>query len=148
MSVVSSYRTKIRLSPDRYVGDEVDPTWRLMREAVETAAQELGGQVTDRISDAYGHQVRCEFALTAPSFPRGVGVRVDRQGNVAFVYDHYDEQGRGYRRAASEIAERIVQNYTALAVAKALAEMNYSIEVDEAQDGPAKARAVVVRGTL
>ncbi len=146
MSVVSSYRTKIKLSPDRMVGGEMDPTWRLMQEAVEATAQELGGQVTDHILDAFGHSARCEFAVTTPSFPRGVGVRVDRQGNVSFVYDHYDEQGRGYKRIAAEIAERINQNYTSLAVAKALAEMNYSVEVDEAQEG--QVRAVVVRGSL
>jgi hypothetical protein len=35
-----------------------------------------------------------------------------------------------------------------LAVAKALAEMNYSVEVDEAREGPTGARAVVVRGSL
>ncbi|MCL6580429.1 MAG: hypothetical protein K6U08_02280 [Firmicutes bacterium] len=147
MSVVSSYRTRITLSP-RPVGKDglPDPTWELMRQAVEVTAQELGGTVGDHILDAYGRTFRCEFAVTTPAFPRGVGVRVGPDGEVTFVYDHYDAEGRGYRRAAAEISERITQNYAALAVARALAEMNYSVEIDEAQEGGA--RAVVVRGSL
>lgn len=148
MSVVASYRTKIRLSPEKIVDGELDPTWRLMEEAVEATAQELGGRVSDQITDYFGNPVRCTYAVLTPNFPRGVGVRVDRRGDVTFVYDHYDEQNRGYKRAASEIAERITQNYTALAVAKALAEMEYSVEVDEATEGPSATRAVVVRGSL
>ena len=148
MSVVSRYGTKIRLSPTRSVAGEVDPTWRLMEEAVQAAAQDLGGRQVDRIFDAFGNQIPCEFALTTPSFPRGVGVRVGPEGDVTFVFDHYDQEGRGYRRAASEVCETIVQNYTALAVAKALAEMNYSVEVAEAREGPLRTRAVVVRGSL
>lgn len=148
MSVISHYRTKIRLSAERMNGEDMDPTWRLMGDAVEAAAQEYGGKVTDRILDAYGRPLRCDFALVTPSFPRGVGVKVGPEGDVTFVYDPYDAEGRGYRRFCAEITEHIVQNYTALAVAKALGEMNYSVEVDEAEEGPAGSRAVVVRGSL
>ncbi len=148
MSVISSYRTSIKLSSERYTGGEIDPTWRLMREAVETAAAELHGQVTDYVLDAYGHRVGCQFALLTKDFPRGVGVRVDGEGNVTFVYDHYDPEGRGLRRVAADISARIAQNYTALAVARALAEMNYAVEIDEAEEGAGHARAVVVRGSL
>jgi len=148
MSVMSRYRTKIRLSPTREVDGKVDPTWQLMREAVEATAQELGGRVADRVLDAYNKSVVCDFAVITPGFPRGVGVRVDSAGAVTFIYDHYDQSGRGYRRTAADISEGIIQNYTALAVAKALAEMNYSVEVDEAREGPTGARAVVVRGSL
>lgn len=148
MSVISSYRTKIRLSPDRLVDGAIDPTWRLMREAIDVTAQELGGRVTDHIQDAFGREARCPFAVVSPGFPRGVGVRVGPGGDVTFVYDPYDEKGRGYKRIAGEIAERIAQNYTALAVAKALGEMNYSVEIDEAREGSAGPRAVVVRGSI
>jgi hypothetical protein len=148
VSVVSSYRTKICLSPERIVGGgEIDPTWQLMQEAVEVTAQETGGRLAGTILDAYGGEVRCPFAVTTPQFPRGVGVRV-RNGEVSFVYDAYDEKGQGFRRCAAEIAERITQNYTALAVAKALREMNYSVEIDESQEAVPGARAVVVRGSL
>ncbi|HCJ10520.1 MAG TPA: hypothetical protein DHW14_05085 [Clostridiales bacterium] len=144
MSVISSYRTRIRLSPERLVGGEVDPTWRLMEEAVQAAADELGGRVTDRITDYYGRVTVCDFAVVTPEFPRGVGVRVEPSGEVVFIYDHYG----GYQRVGAEIRERIAQNYAALAVARALEQMNYSVEIDEAGGGRGETRAVVVRGTL
>ena len=148
MSVVSSYRTRIRLSVSRTVGGELDPTWRLMQEAVEAVAEEYGGRVTDHVFDYFGNRTRCDFAVVTDAFPRGVGIRVDPRGEVSFVYDNYDERGRGYRRAAAEIAERVVQSYTALAVAKALAEMNYAVSVEEGREEPGGIRAVVVRGEL
>ncbi|RJQ06376.1 MAG: hypothetical protein C4551_08325 [Bacillota bacterium] len=148
MSVITSYRTRIKLSPQKNVEGRVDPTWLLMEEAVEVTAQELGGRVTGHIVDAFGRQVRCPFALVTPDFPRGVGVKVGPDGDVTFIYDHYDQEGRGYRRIAAETAERIVQNYTALAVAKALADMDYSVEVEETRQEDTRTRAVVVRGTL
>lgn len=126
------------------MGGETDPTWELMREAIEVTAQEYGGTVADRITDAYGQTVRCDFALVTPDFPRGVGVRVGPGGDVTFVYDHYG----GYQRVASQLCERVVQNYSSLAVAKALKEMNYSVQVEETREGRAGPRAVVVRGVL
>ncbi len=146
MSVITRYETRICLSPNRLADQEVDPTWALMEQAVEATAQELGGSPTRTIHDAFGQSQVCHFGLVTPDFPRGVGIRVESTGNVVFLYDHYDEQGRGYRRAASEICRRISQNYTALAVAKALREMEYSIEVEEAEEE--SGRAVVVRGRL
>lgn len=148
MSVISSYRTKIRLASQRVVDGELDPTWRIMADALEAAAQEYGGRVTEHITDYYGRQTRCEFALVTPDFPRGVGVRVGAGGEVTFIYDHYG----GYQRVAAEITERITQSYTALAVARALEELNYSVEMDEHREpaaaGGSRRRAVVVRGSL
>ncbi|MEW6032996.1 MAG: hypothetical protein AB1645_09000 [Bacillota bacterium] len=144
MSVMTTYRTRIRLSPERVVGGELDPTWALMQEALEATAQEFGGRLTDRVTDYYGREMRCDFALITPDFPRGIGLRVEPGGEVTFIYDHYG----GYQRVASMLCERITQNYTSLAVARALGEMNYSVEVEETREGPEQARAVVVRGTL
>jgi hypothetical protein len=96
------------------------------------------------VTDYYGREMRCAFALVTPDFPRGIGVRVGTDGNVTFIYDHYG----GYQRVASALCERITQNYTALAVARALGEMNYSVEIEEARETAGGPRAVVVRGNL
>lgn len=149
MSVISSYRTKIRLAPERLVDGELDPTWRIMTDALETTAQEYGGRVTGHITDYYGRQTRCQFALVTPDFPRGVGIRVGSGGEVTYIYDNYG----GYQRVAAQISERITQNYTALAVSRALEELNYSVEFEEHEEEvPAsvgrRRRAVVVRGSL
>jgi len=146
VSVVSSYRTRIKLAPPESSRTEegLDPTWRIMAEAVETVAREYGGSAADAVTDYYGQRIHCDFAVITPDFPRGVGVRVEPSGDVVFVYDHYG----GYQKVAAEISERITQNYTALAVARALEEMNYSVEVDEHRERPAGAQAVVVRGSL
>jgi len=146
VSVISSYRTKIKLAPPESARTEegLDQTWQLMAQAVDEVARECGGMATNVITDYYGHQTPCDFAVVTPDFPRGVGVRVEPSGDVVFIYDHYG----GYQRAAAEITERITQSYTALAVARALQEMNYTVEVDEHREKPSAARAVVVRGSL
>jgi len=59
--------------------------------------------------------------------PQGVGVRIQNDGRVVFVYDaHGDSLGWGKR-----IAGEIAANYNTLAVRLALQAMNLEVGVEE-----------------
>ncbi|MEW6724436.1 MAG: hypothetical protein AB1331_05885 [Bacillota bacterium] len=144
MSHIASYKTKIRLNQlRRGASPEHDPTWRLLREAMEAAAEELGGSVVDVIYDYCGAPTDCDLGLVTDDFPRGIGVRVNPvTGEVAFIYDDYG----GFKLKALRICEAIQQSYTTLALARALKELHYEVEMEEIREG--QERAVVVRGVL
>jgi hypothetical protein len=146
LSHIASYKTKIKVnaSCETRTAREQDPTWRLLRQAVETAAQDLGGRVTEEITDYYGQRTQVVYGVQTPQWARGVGVKVSPVGAVTFIYDPYDD----YRREARKIAETISQNYATLAVAQALRTLNYEVEMDRSAETPAGTRTVLVRGVL
>jgi len=144
VSHVSSYKTEIRLQGiAEGKPAEEDPGWEILAQAVETVAEELDGRVETSIQDYFGRRAGCDFAVTCPRFPRGVGVRVSRDtGRVSYLFDDYG----GYERAASEICDAITQAFVSLAVSRALETMNYEVEVEERQAGSRK--EVLVRGVM
>ncbi len=147
VSHIASYKTRIKLNPNctSEHARQNDPTWRLMREAIEAAAADLGGQVVTEITDYYSRHVPCDFGIVTPQWPRGVGIRVSPvTGEVTFLYDPYEDR----RGAAKKIAETVTQSYTALAVAQALRALNYEVEMDQVTEAADGSRAVLVRGVL
>lgn len=145
MSVVASYSTKIRVTPKhRLSAGEPDPTWELLQAAVEAAAREHGGFVTDEITDYYGTKIPCDFAVVTPDFPRGVGVKVSPiTGEVKFVFDAHGD----LKKVHKQLCDAVQRNYTALAVARALEAMHYQVELEE-EDVDAPSRRVLVRGVM
>jgi len=144
MSIISSYSTRIRIAPrsSRGAGTRTDPTWQILHEAVISAAQQLGGEVTSTVSDYNGQIKTCDFAIVTPEFSRGVGVAVSPSGEVRFLYDSYG----GYKRQTQKICDLITQSYAAIAVTRALRSLNYSVELEEQGDGVQK--RVMVSGVL
>lgn len=146
MSHISSYKTEIRLQSALGMGRPVeeDPGWEVLRESVFATAEEMNLDVTHTFRDYYGRSISCDWGLIGPSIPRGIGVNVDRKtGEVTFMCDSYG----GYERAAGEIKDRVMQNYTALCVAKALSALNYSVQVDEVKH-PIEGKKVIIKGVL
>ncbi len=146
MSHISSYKTDIRLESALEAGSPVqeDPGWDILSEAVNATAEEFNMDVTRSITDFYGRSILCDWALVGPGFPRGLGVIVDKKtGEVRFIADSYG----GYERIAGELKDRIIQNYSTICVARALSELNYSVEVDEVKH-PLEGKKVLVRGVL
>jgi hypothetical protein len=146
MSHMSSYKTDIKLDNALANGRSVeeDPGWDILSEAIFAAAEDLNLDISHTIHDYYGRAILCDWALTSPDMPRGLGVNVDRKtGEVSFISDNFG----GYERYAEEIKDRIVQNYSALCVTKALAALNYSVDVDEVKH-PIEGKKVLVRGVL
>ncbi|MHB8928100.1 MAG: hypothetical protein ACYC9Q_10670 [Bacillota bacterium] len=149
MSHIASYKTKIRVKPGSPESPATRnaPTWKMLRTAIEAAAEDLGGTIGDSIIDYYNNRRYCDFAVSTPEFRRGVGIRVSRtNGEVRFVYDPYGDT----KGAAKAIGDRVTQSYTTLAVARALKELNYDVEVTSGDQAEARAgrRDVLVRGVL
>lgn len=143
MSHIAQYSTKICLPwlASESLRDR-DPAWRMLREAVELTASELGGRVVPYIIDYYNTATDCDFGIVTPEFRRGVGIQVQPgTGEVRFLYDDYG----GYKLQALKVCERIQQNFASLAVTRALQSLNYEVEVAEEQDATG-ARRVLVRG--
>lgn len=148
MSLVSSYKTDIRLTQALSEGRAVeeDPGWDILDEAVRVTAEEMGGEVSHTIRDFYGRSFYVDWAISTPEIPRGIGVNVDRKtGQVSFVYDAYGYEA--YVHLIQEIKDRVIQNYSALAVSKALAVLNYQVDVTEEKLG-ATGKRVLITGVL
>lgn len=146
MSHLSTFKTQICLDNALGTGQplEADPGWEILKQAVEAAAAELGLEVRPYIRDYYDRLVRVDFGLSGPDMPRGVGVKVSRAtGSVEFIYDAYG----GYERAARRICDAIVQNFQAIAVARALESLNYTVEYKE-EEHPVEGRKVTIKGVL
>lgn len=128
MSHVASYRTEIKIPQVAGMNLEDNEAWRLLRSALEAVAAAHGGQVVEVITDSEGRRVRCDAAIVVPEFRRGLGVKVDQNtGQVKFLYDTWG----GFAHTAKELSAEVVQNFTALAVTRALQEMNYEVDLDE-----------------
>ncbi len=142
MSHISTFRANIHLNPVKE-GNK-DATWDILEEALETVAEEHGGRISDEITDFFGRKTQVDYALITPEFPHGIGVNVNPEtGEVSFLYDKY---GR-YRQVIDALCEEVRQNYTAIAVSRALGSMNYSVELDESEETMGE-RRVVVRGVM
>ena len=123
MSHISSYHADIRLQTALEQGKSVeqDPGWEILNGAVWACAEEMNLDVGHSIRDYYGRLVYCDWSLSGPAFDRGIGINVDREtGDVVFICDSYG----GYERIAGEI-RRVIQNYIALCVTRALSTPNY-----------------------
>lgn len=146
MSQVVSYRSKLRIGGvGSGRGIEGDPGWEILCDAVRAVAEEFGGVVCYEILDFFGRPRRCSLALRLPQFPRGVGVEVcPKTGWVSFLYDDYGIN----EIEPKSIVDRITQNHIAFAVARALREMNYAVEIGESEIPGSGGHAVTVRGEL
>lgn len=146
MSHLSTFKTQICLDTALENGQplETDPGWEILKEAVDAAAAELGLEVRPFIRDYYDKLVKVDFGLSGVDMPRGVGVKVSRAtGSVEFVYDAYG----GYERKARQICDAVVQNFQAIAVARALESLNYAVDYTE-EDHPVQGKRVTVKGVL
>jgi len=146
MSHISSYKTEIKLDKALSAGRlvEEDPGWDVLNEAVHATAEEMNLDVTRTFRDYYGRSIACDWGLVGPDIPRGIGITVDRKtGEVVFSCDPYG----GYEKIAGEIKDGVVQNYASLCVAKALAALNYNVEVDEVKH-PVEGKKILIKGVL
>ncbi len=146
MSHIAAYKTKIKVNPLKDKDAKLnDPTWQLLKAAVEATADEIGGEVTDTIIDYYGTRQPCEFAIVTPDFKRGVGIDVSPiDGRVSFAYDSYGDRPGICER----VTQLVTQNYTAMAVARALKEMHYEVDYDESRDQRYGEKMVLIRGVM
>jgi hypothetical protein len=106
---------------------DVEPRAALLLRALTLAAEDHAGRITDRIVDCDGRSLECLTGLVTKEIPRGVGVRIQADGRVVFVYDAQGDTLGWGKRIAGEIAA----NYNTLAVRLALQAMNLEVGVEE-----------------
>jgi hypothetical protein len=144
MSEQSSYTTEIRVNYAENVSleanIEANPSMKILWKAVRLAAEDIGGEVTDRIVDCDGKETRCLMAIKAKEYPRGVGITIEG-GRVVYRYDAYGE-GAGWGK---RIAAAVNQNYTTVAVLMVQEKLGYKVEVRKAE-GVGGRKCVVVTG--
>lgn len=127
MSNISWYESLISLAKVRtYASNiEANPCFQILRRSLEIVARENGGTLTDCVTDFRGQTTACDLAVAIPAFPRGVGLRVDRNtGQVTFLYDQYG----GYEQIARKITEEVTQNYVSIALISAMKSLGYKVE--------------------
>jgi hypothetical protein len=144
LSHVSAYQTQVVFQHVRGGGElEDDPAWPILQEAVSACAEARGGRTGSSVADVFGRAVACDVALSLPDFRPGIGLRVDREtGELRFLYDAYGRPPESLRAVTDEI----LQNFTSIAVARALRELRYEVDLEEHGEGAD--RRVVVRGVL
>ncbi len=146
MSHISSYKADIKLESALNAGQSVeeDPGWEILSEAVGAVAEGMNLDVGHTLRDYYGRGIFCDWVVTGPDMPRGVGINVHRKtGEVTFVCDTYG----GYEKAAGEIKDKVLQAYSAICVTRALASLNYTVDVEESEH-PIEGKKVMVKGVL
>ena len=107
-----------------------NPNMALLKKAVELIAKEFDGQIVTRIYDYYGRTMDVTVGLLSKTFHRGIGVRINERGEVVVVGDFY---GVPYS-AVERFQQLLIQNYTALAMQTALAQLGYQVQIQKVQD--------------
>jgi len=135
MSQVGVYRSQIRIiaGVKTYASNiEASPAFQIMQKAMEVVSQQHNGTLSRTVTDYYGRQTECDFAVITQEVPRGVGIKIDRQtGAVNFVFDPYG----GYQATAQAITDEITQSYTAIALIRAMKSLGYKVEEEVPQRG-------------
>lgn len=99
----------------------------------------MGGKIQDYVTDASGRRQECDLAVASSSFSRGLGIKVDpTTGEVSFVYDKYG----GFAGIAKQISDEIVQNYTRIALIRAMKSCGYNVREESGYE----AGSVVIVG--
>jgi hypothetical protein len=127
MSNISWYESSINMAKVKTYSSNIEahPCFRMLRRSMEIVAKEKGGRLANSITDSRGQTTACDLAITFPAFPRGIGVKIDRNtGQVAFLCDNYG----GYEQLASRITGEVTRNYVSIALISAMRSLGYKVE--------------------
>lgn len=135
MSEVGWYETKLRIvAGTREYASRIEesPSFQILNRALEMVAEQYNGKMVQAVKDYFGNETQCDLAVVVPNFERGVGIKVDRlNGAVRFIYDPYG----GYDKIAQDIADALIQNYTAIALIRAMKSLGYKVREESAKAG-------------
>lgn len=118
MSEIGWYKSELKVR--RAKGS---PSLQVFQKALEMVVDEHGGKLATEVSDYYGNKTKCEFAIVLPEFLRGIGIQIERDGSVNFVYDPYGE----YERIVQDIVNEITQCYTSIGLIRAMKSLGYRV---------------------
>jgi len=109
-----------------------NPNLDLLRQVFNVLAQEYKCEIINYVRDYYGRSQDVLFALALPGKGKafGIGVQVDEQGNLIVIGDDW-----AFGKLFHEIRDKIVQYYTAMAIAQIAQQMGFQIvELNQTQD--------------
>jgi hypothetical protein len=107
-----------------------NPNEGLLREAVKALAKQRGGEVVDEIQDYYGNRQKVMVGLRDPIFHRGIGLTVEKDGEVKLVGDLYQVPQDEVHRLEGQIT----QAYAAKAISHALSTLGYQIHLKQTRE--------------
>ena len=152
MSLETRYRTEIRIPRTQLVSSAANlrervrpdsPCFDILRKAMEKVVRDRGGVLDQTYSDNEGRKKDWVLAVRTADFLRGIGVSIEQDGRVIFLYDAYgDTQGIG-----KAICDEVTQNYAVIAVMRAQSKHGFRVRVTETAASVGKKR-VVVTGVL
>jgi hypothetical protein len=99
------------------------PCMDILRLALKKVATERQGTLTEGYTDCTWHFHQCILGLRTGTFSKGIGVDVDVEGQVVFVYDRKDAN----QAEAQSIARDIARSYAVIAIMRVQKKMGYSV---------------------
>ena len=145
MSRVTTYATEIRLPPSRIVSVNADirgtPCGEILRLAVDKAARDHRGSLSQTYRDNRGQAHKCHLSLVTPDLPGGMGLQIHKDGRISFHYDIYT----GNRENAEAICRQIRQTYVAIALLRSLQQIGFDLETTQ-RDETSFERVIVISG--
>jgi PDZ domain-containing secreted protein len=103
----------------------------LLKKSIQEVIQKLNGEQVSAIYDYYGNkQTNFIIAFKNQIFHRGVGIRINEKGEIELVGDFWGIQ----HEEVEKLKQMITQTYTKNATIQALKQLNYNVQVNEAQN--------------
>jgi len=107
-----------------------NPDVQLLKRVVEEIAKELNADIISTIRDFYGITLDVLIGIRNDVFRRGIGVRVNKKGEIEIVGDFY-------RVPISEVEkfkQLLTQYYTTFALTTALTSLGYNVQTVKQND--------------
>ena len=107
-----------------------NPDVQLLKRVVEEIAKELNADIISTIRDFYGNTLDVLIGIRNDVFRRGIGVRVNKKGEIEIVGDFY-------RVPISEVEkfkQLLTQYYTTFALTTALTSLGYNVQTVKQND--------------
>jgi hypothetical protein len=103
----------------------------LLKKSIQEIIEKTNGVQVQEIYDYYGNKQKdFVIAFKNQTFHRGVGIKVNERGEIELVGDFWGIP----RDEIEKLKQMIVQTYTKNATIQALKQLNYNVQVNEAQN--------------
>jgi len=111
-----------------------NPNIDLLKKAVEKILKETGGQIVGEIRDAnYNTLIQGRdfvVGFTNTTFYRGVGIKIDENGEISLVGDFWRVSQEGIEK----FKQLLVQRYASEAMKYSLMKLGYKVQEQKVQD--------------
>lgn len=143
MSLETKYKTEIRVPPvvlaSAAANIEGTVYFDILKRAFENVARDRGGAIDTAYLLNNGERRKCLLALHTPDLQAGVGVKIEDDGRLSFLWDAAADR----RGTAEAIRDEVTHNYVTIAVLRVQAKRRFRAEVEDRTAARGKKRARV-----